>query len=995
MSGKRLASGGLIDRGKAVSFSFDGKSYSGHPGDTLASALIANGVSLVGRSFKYHRPRGILGAGVEEPNALVELRSGARREPNTRATQVELFDGLEARSQNRWPSLRFDLMAVNSIASPLIGAGFYYKTFMWPAAFWEKLYEPLIRRAAGLGRAAREADPDCYEKANAFCDVLVIGAGPAGLMAALTAARAGARVILADEDFAAGGRLLSDARSINDAPALDWTQAALAELGSLPDARLFTRTTVFGAYDHGVYAAVERVNDHFAAPPAHQPRQRLWRIVAKRAILTAGAIERPLVFADNDRPGIMLSAAVRSYINRFGAAPGQRAVVFTNNDDAVRTALDHARHGLRVEAVVDPRAVIGAEAAAALKLAGIERLHGAVERAHCGSLFSRPRVHGADVRLAGGERLALACDLIAMSGGWSPSLHLTSHQGGRPAWREDISAFVPGSTPPGMAAAGAANGSFGLGEALAEGAREGAAAAEAAGFAAAQPNLPSADAEWAGRTPLWRVASKRGKAFIDFQNDVTDKDIEIAGREGFRRAEHLKRYTTLGMATDQGKTANINGLAIMAEITQTSIESIGTTRFRPPYTAVSFGALAGRERGGHLRPRRLTPAHQWAAELGAVFIETGAWMRASHFEQPGDKDWFDAALREAAAVRKDAGICDVSTLGKVEIFGRDAAAFLDFVYCNTFSTLPIGKARYGLMLREDGFIFDDGTTSRLGENHYLMTTTTAHAGEVMQHLEFVQQCLKPHLDVRFASVTEQWAQFSIAGPKARALVERIVDPGQDISNQAFPYMAAGGMNMLGGIAGRLFRISFSGELAYEIAVPARYGDALARALMRRGQDLGAVPYGLEALTMMRIEKGHVGGAEISGQTTPRDAGLGKMMSVKKDFIGRRMNDRPALTDPERPILIGVKPVDPSKRIRSGAHFISRGSKPGTASDEGYVTSAHYSVELKLWIGLGLLKNGRGRIGEKIIAYDQLRGEEFLVEVCDQVFIDPKGERLRA
>ena len=988
MSGHRLSSGGLIDRSRDIVFEFDGRKFSGHPGDTLASALIANNVKLVGRSFKYHRPRGIIGSGAEEPNALVELRTGARREPNTRATQIELFDGLQAASQNRWPSLKFDMMAVNQLFAPIFGAGFYYKTFMWPAAFWEKVYEPLIRRAAGLGKIATEADPDHYEKSNLFCDVLVIGAGVAGLMAALSAARSGARVILADEDFEFGGRLLLERRAIGDAPAGDWLRDTLEELASLPNVRLMKRTTVFGAYDHGAYAALERVNDHVLVPPEFEPRQRVLRIVAKRAILASGSLERPLVFGDNDRPGIMLAGAVRGYVNRFSAAAGKRIVVFANNDDAARTALDCREAGLSVEAVIDPRASYDCVLEARLKSLGIPRIQGVVERA-----LGARGVEAVDVIRADGARSTIACDIVAVSGGWTPSIHLTSHQGGRPVWNQDISAFLPGVMPPGMTCAGAAGGMFSLGGSLGEGAKAGAAAARDCGLEARMPNVPSADPEFLGIAALWRVKSARGKAFIDFQNDVTDTDVKLAEKEGFWRVEHLKRYTTLGMATDQGKTSNINGLALMAEVTQQGIEKVGATRFRPPYTAVALGALAGAESGRNLRATRLTPAHEWAREQGAVFIETGLWMRASHFCKPGETDWFAAAVREAKAVRSGVAMCDVSTLGKIEILGRVGAAFLDFVYCNTFSTLPVGKARYGLMLREDGFIFDDGTVSRLAEDRFLMTTTTAHAGDVLRHLEFCQQCLKPNLDVRFTSVSDQWAQFSVAGPKSRQLIERIVDPGADISNSGFPYLAAGEAR-IGGVAGRLFRISYSGELAYEIAVPARFGHSLAALLMDRGASLGLMPYGLEALSILRIEKGHVGGAELNGQTTPRDVGLGRMMSTKKDFIGRRMNDRPALLEPDRPVLVGLKSVEAKDRLRSGAHFIARGRTPNLVNDEGYMTSAHFSPHLDRWIGLGLLKNGEQRHGERIVAYDRLRGFEFLVEVCPPDFIDPKGERLR-
>ncbi len=984
----RIGTGGLIDRSKPLLFKFDGRAYQGHAGDTLASALLANGVSLVGRSFKYHRPRGILSAGPEEPNALVELRSGARREPNTRATTAELFDGLEAQSQNRWPSLAFDVMGVNNLLSPILGAGFYYKTFMWPASFWEKVYEPIIRRAAGLGRASTLPDPDTYEKAFAHCDVLVIGGGATGLMAALAAGRSGARVILADEDFVVGGRALAERREIDHMPSAEWAKQAVAELANMPEVRLMPRTTVFGAYDGGTYGAVERVNDHLIQPPAHQPRHRGWRIIAKRVILAAGSIERPLVFGDNDRPGIMMAGAVRTYINRFAVAPGERVVVFANNDEAIRTIADITRAGAIVEAVVDPRPQPPAALKQAADNVGARLIEGVVTQAH-----GSRRVQGVDIQGPTGSQ-KLDCDLVAMSGGWSPTVHLTSHLGSKPIWNDKLAAFVPGDVPAGMAVAGAANGTFALNECLANGAAAGLDAAAALGFRRAQIEVPEAEPESTASSTLWRVKSSKGKAFIDLQNDVTADDVALAKREGFGRVEHLKRYTTLGMATDQGKTANLNGLALMAELNAKTIAETGTTVFRPPYTAVSFGALAGHHRGKQTRPTRYTPAHGWAEKQGATFIEAGAWLRASYFPRAGEKDWFDATVREVKAVRSSVGICDVSTLGKIDIQGADAGRFLDLVYTNTFSTLGLGKARYGLMLREDGFVMDDGTTSRLGPEHFLMTTTTVNAGKVMQHLEFCHQVLFPDLDVQMISVSDAWAQFSVAGPKSRTVLQRVIDKQHDISNAAFPYMAAANMTAMGGKPARLFRISFSGELAYEIAVPARFGNAIAEAITAAGAEFGITPYGLEALNVMRIEKGHVTGSELNGQTTARDMGLAKMQSTKKDYIGRIMKERPGLIDPARPTLVGVKPVDRSARLKAGGHFVPKDGPATAEFDQGWVTSCAYSPSLGHWIGLGFLSNGPKRHGEIVRIADPLRGEETAVEVCSPIFYDPDGVRLR-
>ncbi len=984
----RLPAGGRIDRSRTLAFRFDGRSLNGHPGDTLASALLANGVRLVGRSFKYHRPRGIVSAGPEEPNALVELRGGARREPNSRATVTELFDGLEATSQNRWPSLALDLLSVNGLLAPFLGAGFYYKTFMWPAALWEKLYEPAIRRAAGLGRAAEAADPDSYEKANAFCDLLVIGSGPAGLMAARAAARAGARVILAEEDFLPGGRLNAEALEVEGEPGHLFAARTLAELAGLPNVRLMTRTTVFGVYDSGTYGAVERVGDHLPEPAPFQPRQRLWRIVAKRAVLAAGATERPIVFGGNDRPGVMAAGAVQAYANRFGVAAARQVAIFANNDGAWRAAFEAHAAGVGLAAIVDVRGEVPPALLARAQALGIRAVTGGVVTATRGRTLA-----GIEIT-AGRRREPLAVDGLAVSGGWSPNLHLTCHHGGKPVWDARLAAFVPGSTPPGLAVAGAAAGRLTLGAALRDGLEAGTRAAADIGLTIHPIEPPQAEDEPAGITAFWHVAASRGPAFVDQQNDVTAKDIAIAHKEGFRPVEHLKRYTTLGMATDQGKTSNVTGLAIMAELTGAGIEATGTTIFRPPYTPVALGVFAGHHRGRAFRPVRLTPTHGWAERQGAVFIETGPWLRAQYFPRPGEADWLETVNREVKAVRAGVGMIDVSTFGKIDLQGPDVGAFLDRVYINTFSTLPIGKARYGVMLREDGLVMDDGTTARLGESHYVMTTTTANAAKVFQHLEFCLQVLWPGLDVQMTSVSEQWAQIALAGPKAREVLARVVDPGTDVSDAALPFMGVLGGTVLGGVPARLFRVSFSGELGYEIAVPARQGERLAEALMAAGGPFGITPYGIEALGVMRIEKGHVSGNELSGQTTAADLGLGRMASTKKDHIGRVMAARPGLADPSRPSLVGLKPVDGTARLRAGAHLLPPGVSATAANDEGYVTSVAYSPHLGHWIGLGLLARGPQRLGERVRAYDPVRGGDVEVEVCAPCFLDPKGERLR-
>ena len=978
MTQSNRIAGGLVDRSKQLSFTFNNKSMTGYEGDTLASALLANGQRLVGRSFKYHRPRGIFSAGSEEPNAMVHLRRGAAQEPNTRTTVAELFNGLEATSQNHRGSLEFDLMSVTDLASPFLSAGFYYKTFMWPKKFWEKLYEPAIRASAGLGRLSMQEDPDSYDKGFLHCDMLIIGAGPAGLMAALTAGRAGARVILADEDHLMGGRLNAETLSVDDQEGSAWAAAAAAELDAMPNVRLMTRTSVYGAYDHGVYGALERMTDHVPTSGG-KPRQVLWRIYAKRAILTAGATERSIAFPMNDRPGVMLAGSVRTYVNRYGVAPGKKVAVFTNNDDGWRTATDLHAAGVSIAAVIDSREITPLAA-----IPGALILMGASVASTSGYLGLKS--------IATSSGVKIETDCLAVSGGWSPNVHLTCHQRGRPTWRDDIAAFVPGGDLPiGMHVAGAGNGSLALASSLKEGANVSASVASDLGFAATAA-FPSAEDQSTDITPFWHVEGK-GRAWIDLQNDVTVKDVKQSQAEGFRSVEHLKRYTTLGMATDQGKTSNVLGLAIMAEATGKSIPETGTTIFRPPYSPVPIGALAGRARGKDFRPFRLTPSHKWAETHGADFVEAGAWLRAQWFRKGSEKGWRDSVDREVEATRGSVGICDVTTLGKIDIQGRDAAAFLNKVYANGFAKLAVGKVRYGLMMREDGIVMDDGTTARLGENHFIMTTTTANAGPVFRHMEFARQCLWPGMDVHLISTTDGWAQFAVAGPNARNLLSKIVD--MDISNEAFPFMACAETTVCGGTPARLFRISFSGELAFEIAVPARYGDAMITKLMEAGEEFDATPYGTEALGVMRIEKGHAAGNELTGQTTANNLGLGKMVSKKKDSIGNRLSERPEMNREDDLRLVGFKPVDTSKPLAAGAHFVDNGKEAVTKNDLGWMTSVAYSPELGHSIGLGFLKKGDQRKGDKLRAVDLLRGGEVEVEVVSPHMIDPEGERLRA
>ena len=989
----RLATGGAIDRAHKLNFTFDGRRLAGFAGDSLAAALLANGVRLVGRSFKYHRPRGIVSAGPEEPNALVQLRLAGRNEPNTRATMVELFDGLEASSQNRWPSLRFDLGAAVSLAAPLLPAGFYYKTFMGPKGAW-RFYEHLIRHAAGMGRVAQDTDPDHYEKHYAHCDVLVVGGGLAGLTAAVAAGRTGARVILVDEMPAFGGALRREHAALGDAPAQAWLTATLTELKGLPEVRLLSRATAFGYYDHNLVAVVERVADHVPEPSALGVRQTLWLIRARQVVLATGSIERPLVFGNNDRPNIMLAGAVRSYVNQYAVCPGTRAVIFTNNDSAYATALDLQRAGVQIVSVIDPRSASAGTLPQRALAAGIACRFGcAVAVAH-----GKTQVTGVDIipigKSEGRGRLELDCDLLCVSGGWSPTLHLHVQSGGRAEWNETLAAFVPGKSKQAERSVGAAAGHFQMVDCIAGGARAGAEAAQATGFGA---GMASPTPDWPRATtsdlqPLWSVTSAaRGKHFVDLQNDVTVSDIGLAAREGYRSVEHLKRYTTLGMGTDQGKTSNVTGLALLAELRGEAIPVVGTTTFRPPYTPVTLGGFAGRDVGRHFEPIRRTAMHGWHEAAGATWTEAGLWLRPSTYPHPGETPR-EAIIRETLTTRNNVGLVDVSTLGKIDIQGPDAAEFLDRVYSNDFRSLPIGRARYGLMLREDGMVMDDGTTSRLAEQHFLTTTTTANAVKVMQHLEFLLQVVWPTLRVLATSVTEQWAAMALAGPNSRAVLGGLLKDA-DVSDAALPYMGVCTGHIAGAPA-RIFRISFSGERSYEVNVPADYGQTVWKAIIEAGRADGITVYGTEAMGIMRIEKGHVGSGELDGHATAADLGLGRMVSTKKDFIGRRSLGRPGLIDPTRHCLVGFVPLDGRTSLRAGSQIVADSSTAPSVPMIGRITSVADSPILGHPIGLGFLEGGLACKGEIVHAQFPLANQSTPVRVTEPVFYDSKGERLR-
>ncbi|HWK64457.1 MAG TPA: sarcosine oxidase subunit alpha family protein [Rhizobiaceae bacterium] len=994
MSARRIG-GGRIDRSRTIRFTFDGQSYSGHPGDTLASALLANGVSLFGRSFKYHRPRGLLAAGIDEPNALVTVLRGDSREPNIPATTIEIHDGLEAVSQNRFPSLAFDLSAVNQLAGKLMPAGFYYKTFMGPVIgplkgtrFW-MFCEYFIRRAAGLGRAGLVADKARYERMNAFCDVLVVGSGPAGLMAAKTAADLGRQVILVELDPRFGGSTNWSGEIIDGMAAADWAEEMVRELSSRANIRLLPRSTAWGYYDDNTVAVVERVADHKAEPAEGEPRHRHWTIRAGNVVLATGALERPLVFPGNDRPGVMLANAAQRYANEFGVLAGERVAVFTNNDSAYRAAAALKSAGASVTVVVDLRESVSDAARAIASGIGAELLTGhAVIDVEGGKAMTGIKVQKYDATSSAlsGDSRNIEADLLVVSGGWSPAIHLASQAGSKPEWDPAIQAFLPPKPTQNWIGAGAFTGTFSTRGALEQGRKAGLAVAGADIPLSAVPEASASDLDPRPGSAL-EVRAK-GKAFVDFQHDVTADDVRLAHREGFISVEHLKRYTTLGMATDQGKTSNVPGLAIMAQALGKPVADVGTTRFRPPFTPVSIGALAA-ERYGHLRAERLTPMHDWHVENGATMYSAGLWFRPQIYGLPGETVE-QAYVREAKAVRENVGIVDVSTLGKIAVKGPDAATLLDRVYTNVFSTLPVGKARYGLMLREDGFAFDDGTTWRLGENDFLMTTTTANAGKVMQHLEYFLDVVWPDLRVAVTSVTDEWAGAAIAGPNARKVLEACVDRTA-VDNAALPFMGIV-HGEIDGAPVMICRLSFSGELAYEVYCGAGFGTHVWEALLEAGKPFGIVPYGLEALGTLRIEKGHVTGAEMDGRTTARDLHLDWMLSKKKPFIGSAMMDREGLVAENRMQLVGLVALD-DRALYGGGHIVETLDRQRPHDSLGHITATCYSPALGKYIALALVEGGKSRHGTRAFVSDPLRERFGPVEIVSHHFFDPEGKRL--
>ena len=994
----RTGRGSHVDRTKPINFSFNGKPYIGFHGDTVASALLANDVAVVARSWKYHRPRGIVSCGVEEPNALLQLEEGADTIPNARATEVELYEGLRATSVNCWPSVDVDLMSITGMFSRFMPAGFYYKTFMWPKSFWMK-YEHYIRKASGLGMAPAMRDPAHYSKMDVHCDVLIVGAGPAGLAAALAAGRSGARVILAHEQNELGGSLLGSGSIIDDQFADVWIASAVAELKAMKEVRLLTRSTVFGYHDHNFLTISERLTDHLPLAQRKGARERLWRVRARQVVLATGAIERPLVFSNNDRPGIMLASAVSAYANRYGVVSGSQVVIFTNNDSAYQSAFDLADAGVAVVAIVDARAEPNGYLPSRARQTGIEIIAGSVVVDTAGS----KRIKGVDImRLrdasneVAGPRRHLACDLLALSGGWSPVVHLHAQSGGKPRFDDAKACFVPDVSVQAERSAGACNGSFALADCLREGAEMGARAARLAGFEDARPRAAPFAQSFAEAPikPLWVVPAPKAigrvpKQFVDLQNDVGASDIVLAAREGYHSVEHVKRYTALGFGTDQGKLGNINGMGILAQALGQDIPTTGTTAFRPNYTPVTFGTIAGPDLGDLFDPIRKTAMHEWHEQHGALFENVGQWKRPWYYPKAGES-LHDAVNRECLATRASVGIMDASTLGKIDIQGPDAAIFLNWVYTNAWTKLAVGRCRYGLMLDENGMVMDDGVTVRLGETHFVMTTTTGGAARVMSWLERWLQTEWPHLKVHLTSVTDHWATMAVVGPNSRKVLQKVCS-GVDFSSESFPFMSYK-EGTVAGVPARIMRISFSGELAYEINIDANYGRHVWEAVMAAGAQHGITPYGTETMHVLRAEKGFIiVGQDTDGSVTPVDLDMDWIIAKGKDFIGRRSLSRSDTARDGRKQLVGLLTDDPAQVLPEGGQIVDDPNVALPVPMLGHVTSSYYSACLGRSIAMALVKGGLKRMGEKV-RIPLASGRVIEALITSPVFIDPEGAR---
>ena len=997
MQNYRVKNAGKIDRDLKISFIFNGKTYFGYKGDTLASALLANGVHLIGRSFKYHRPRGIIAAGVEDANGKVQLYKDGITEPNVNVTEVELVNGLRIESQNCWPSVSFDVWAINNFLNRFFPAGFYYKTFMWPKSFWYKVYEPIIRKAAGMGTASLKSDPDRYDHQYEHCDILVVGSGPSGISSALAAAKNGARVILAEDKARFGGSLLTDNVTIGNKNGDEWVEEAIADLKSMPNVIVRKRSQVFGYYDHNMLVMFERCKDHIENPEAFTPRQRLWYIRAKQVIISTGSIERPLVFANNDRPGIMLAYSAKEYLKIYGVLAGKKPIIFTNNDTAYETAIEYKNQGID-SIIVDTRSVSDSGIANEAKKLGI-----VIKFSHgIANTSGYKKVKSATIGKLNNNKDGyiefeeIECDSIFVSGNWTPTVHLASQSGNKLKYDSDSDTFLPDQSRQKETVIGSANGSLTLEESLKEGFETGFILSEKITKNNKPTSIPISDEKQFGQhDKFWCMPlpeKKHYKRFVDFQNDVAVSDIQLAVQEGFRSIEHVKRYTTLGMATDQGKTSNLNGLQLVSDLEKKIVPEVGHTTFRPPYTSVTIGTIIGREVGKNYKATRKSPMHQWHEKHNGIFVDAGLWLRPRYYKK-GNETLHEAAKREALNVRKNVGVCDVTSLGKIDIKGKDSAEFLNRIYTNAFLKLPIGKARYGVMLREDGMVFDDGTTTRISENNYHMTTTTAQAANVLSHLEYYLQVVWPELDVTVVSTTEQWAGAAIAGPNSRLLLSKIF-PTEDVSNEGLPFMGYREFKFKDSLA-RVFRISFSGELAYEINVMTNFGESVWKEIIELGKDFQIQPYGTEALSTLRIEMGHVAGSEIDGRTIAYDLSLEAMLSEKKDFIGKRSLKRKAFTEKGREQIVGLVPIDKKTFIPEGSHLVIDHRLKSPNPKLGHVSASCWIVENNNPFSLAILKDGKNKIGEKLYAVSPLKNISVQVEVVSQHYVDPDGKRVRS
>ena len=993
----RTTSGGFIDRSKEISFIFNGKKYTGFKGDTLASALLANGVHLIGRSFKYHRPRGIIAAGVEDANGKVQLYKDNITEPNVNVTEVELVEGLRIESQNCWPSVNFDIGGINNFLNRFFPAGFYYKTFMWPKSFWYHVYEPFIRKAAGMGKASLDPDPDRYEHQYEHCDILVVGSGPSGIASALSAAKNGARVILAEDKARFGGSLLTDNVTIGNKNGDEWVEDSISELKSMPNVIIKKRSQVFGYYDHNMLVMFERCKDHLNDPEPYTPRQRLWYIRAKHVLISTGSIERPLIFANNDRPGIMLATSAREYLKVYGVLPGKNPIIFTNNDTAYETAIEFKAYGIDI-VVLDTRKSSDAGVVQEAKNLGIRIRfnHGVANTAGYKKVKSATIGELNETKDGYKNLMTIPCDSIFVSGNWTPTVHLASQSGNKLKYESETDTFLPDQSRQKETVTGSANGSFTLKESLADGFNKGFQISNEITKNDIETSIPISDEkDFGSHDKFWCMPlpnKKHYKRFVDFQNDVAVTDIQLAVREGFRSIEHVKRYTTLGMATDQGKTSNLNGLQLVSDLEKKIVPEVGHTTFRPPYTSVTIGTIIGREVGKNYRATRKSPIHEWHKKNNAVFVDAGLWLRPRYYKR-GNETLQEAAKREALNVRQNVGICDVTSLGKIDIKGKDSAEFLNRVYTNAFLKLPVGKARYGVMLREDGMVFDDGTTTRIAENHFHMTTTTAQAANVLSHLEYYLQVVWPELDVNVVSTTEQWAGVAIAGPKSRELLQRLF-PEDDMSNEGFLFMGYKELKFKNTVA-RVFRISFSGELAFEMNVMSDYGEEMWNEIISQGEDFAIQPYGTEALSTLRIEMGHVAGSEIDGRTIAYDLSLEGMLSQKKDFIGKRSLNRKAFTENNREKIVGVIPIDKETSIPEGSYLVKNAKASFPNPKLGHVSASCWSVEYDNPFSLAIIKDGKNKKGEKLFAVSPLKNKVIPVEIVSQHYVDPEGKRVRS